>query len=98
MINRSQKYIVYEFFSIVGHNFHLNQVLTAYVYFVAWRGCFEATSGFKTRRQLPNVGVQDDARYVLNAGIWLYQPPVVAFTAVVHSARGLWLELGITVN
>ena len=27
-----------------------------------------------TRRQLPNVGVQDDARRVLNAGIWLYQP------------------------
>ena len=25
------------------------------------------------RRQLPNVGVQDDARRVLNAGIWLYQ-------------------------
>ena len=26
-----------------------------------------------TRRQLPNVGVQDDARRVLNAGIWLYK-------------------------
>ena len=26
-----------------------------------------------TRRQLPNVGVQDDARRVLNARIWLCQ-------------------------